>query len=772
MVPPVFVIFRKLKSVSIVTDYARLMLISILFWLGYQSGLMAVEEEVSFKSDYQQEVQDEEILLLQGNVEVHFRDYTVYADEVRVNDKEDEFFGVGNIRLVGADRDIYGDSIWYNYGTDDFDMRNARGSLLVSGVGEPVWFKAERLTGNINEYLMLNGRVTTCTPTEHREYHVEARSIKVLPDNKVIFRNGYFFILNVPVFWFPFWSFSLAETPWVIEVGKDNFRGVFVKTRYNYLAEELIIGSLIGEYYSREGWVAGADHKYVLPRHGTGSVAWTAKLGKYRDSKGTLYHANTYNINLQQNLIFGNRFAGNVQVASSSNYSVGRGRTNDVNGSIGLNYNLGDARTSLNINGRQTSGLTQSNNLTTGLVHNQKFDEVSSTIRFDYKINKQAGSGAADEEFNTEANFNQDMKNWNWKAVVSSHWDPDGFTYIQDRNRAYTDKLPEIRITFQPSAFPSKYRNILGFQMQTVNLTGALLYIGPEKTERNGFFGAVDTRFQRSETLSSDIKMDTSFDFWQAISSTGDAKYTWDGRMGLNWDHNLRFKSQFTWNKSDEEGRIPLIGYDRSGSPRNNLNYTFTYRAGNRHNASLSTSYALNENYQLAKGEIFSIKRLQPFGLSYDYNKGSFRVRTSTRYDAWRDDWGNISANIDWTDNKSYTLSSTIGYNPTGTFTQCSVKSTFVLGKDWDFVLDTEWARRASETIIRSVRVTHRRDCTFFNFGYDTQGEQWYITWGITAMPRASLGYSTQQQAFGPDFFNQFSGSGSGFMTGGFNIGR
>ena len=43
--------------------------------------LLAEEEEVYFSSDYQQEIQDEQVLLLQGNVEVHFRDVIIFADQ-------------------------------------------------------------------------------------------------------------------------------------------------------------------------------------------------------------------------------------------------------------------------------------------------------------------------------------------------------------------------------------------------------------------------------------------------------------------------------------------------------------------------------------------------------------------------------------------------------------------------------------------------------------------------------------------------------------------
>jgi hypothetical protein len=766
----------KLTVNRLVLSTLRIALAAVICACAWASGatrVNAAEEPVTFKSDYQQEIRGEQVLLLQGNVEVHFREYIVYADEVRLNDEKDEFFGVGTVRLVGTDRDIFADSIWYNYARDDFDMRNTRGSLMVQGVSELVWFEAEQLRGNIDNYKMVNGRLTTCTPEERREYHIEARSIKVLPGHKIIFRNGYFFVMNLPLLWFPFWAFSLEETPWTVEVGKDSFNGTYVKTRYNYMAEELIIGALVFEYYSRRGYLVGADHSYVLPRHGNGSFRWTATLGTYRnDSTGAVLHANTYSVNLQQALLFGSRFTGSVAVTASSSYNIGRGRSNDINGSFSGSYNAADSSTSLSFTGRSTTGATQSDTMTLGLLHNRSiFEDITASLRMDYKVNKQNESGPADEDMTTHAEFRQQLEGWSWNAIVDSHWDPDSFTYLPDRNKSYTDRLPEINITFQPTAFPAKYRDWLGFQMQQLNLVGALYYIGPELTEKQGFYGRMDTRFSRTDKLSASSTIQTSIDYWQAIASTGDARYVYNLSSNWTWNLSQKLSSQLSWTRADEEGRIPFSGYDRPGSPSNRLSYTLGYNNGRLYSVRLTTGYSLNERYQPAIGHIFSIRRLQPLSVSLNYSPSdSTQVTFSTQYDPWRGDFGAFRSTINTTNNRSYRVQSTISVQPPGRITQFTTSSTFTLGPTWDCVVNMEFARQASESIIRDIQITHRLDCTYLAFQYRTQNNEWFLNWGITAYPQARLGYSTTEQAFGPDFFNSFSGSGSGFTGGGFNF--
>jgi len=754
----------------------QLIIVALISVLAASPLAYAQEEEIYFESDYQQEIQDEQVLILQGNCEVHFREFIIYADEVRLNDEKNEFFGVGNVRVLGADRDIFADSVWYNYANDDFDMRNVRGSMLVGGVGEPVWFEAEALRGNIDDFKMINGRVTTCRPNEDREYHLEARSIKVLRDNKVIFRNGYMFILGVPILWFPYWSFSIAETPWVVDVGKSAFDGVYVRTRYNYLAEELIIGVLIMEYFSRRGWRFGSEHQYLVERHGVGRIDWAVTLGTYRnETSGEVTHATEYNVDLTQPILFGSRFRATVGFRASSGYSMTRGFTNNVRGSINGNYNTANSQTRFNVSGSSQSGTSQTSSITLSLSHNRTiFENVTTSGNIDYKVSKQENRGSADEQFNFHAEFRQSVQGqgWNWNAKVDTHWDPDGFTYTGDRNLSYTDRLPEINVTFQPNAFPSRYRNWLGFQMQNLNLLGGLYYIGPERDERNGFYGRMDTRFTRNDDLGASHKLQSNVDFWQAISSTGDARYVYSTQVNWTWDLSKKLKWKLNWNRLDTEGRIPLQGLDRPGNPNNRLGWNLNFQNGRLYTLGLSTEYILNEQYASAPGELLSIRRLKPLRLSFNYTPGQrFKLTMSTQYDLVEGDLGDIHAQITYTDFDTYRLQSNINFSPPGTITRFGTTATFIIGDDWDFVASTEFAPQASDSILRDIQITHRLDCTYLSIKYTAQTDYFGITWAVTAMPSASIGYSTTEDAFGPDMFNQFSGSGSGFSGGGFSLG-
>ena len=741
----------------------------------------ANKEAITFKSDYQQEVKDESVLLLQGNVEVHFRDFVIYANEVRLNDKKQEFFGVGNVRLTGTDRDIFADSIWYNYAHDDFDMRNAHGSLVVQGVTELVWFETERLYGNINKYKMRNGSVTTCTPTERREYHMEARSVTVIPGHRASIRNGYFFILGLPVFWFPYYSYSLSKTPWVIQVGKNSFDGTYVQTKYNYLAEQLVIGTIIAEYYSRSGWVVGADHSYVLPKQGAGSFGWRFKDGTYRDTtNSTMLHANTYNLSLSQALMFGPRFTGNLSITANSSDTASKVRSNDFNGTFSSNYNTATTRTTLNFNGsRNTSGGTSRTNASNWgleLLHSRDIVKgLSSSLRVDYKANKVTKDVPDDEELLTHMEFRQDRKGWSWSGVYDNHSDPDKNTYIADRTKQYTDKLPEIDITFQPNAFPGKYRNWLGFQLQQLTMVGAILSIGSQKSSVRGAYGNFDSRFSRTDNFGKKTgnNIQSNVEYWQAISSTHDAQYFYSLASTWNWVLGSKLTSQLGWTKTGVKGRIPEQGYDRATTPSNRLAYNLNYQDSRTTTIHMSTSYVLDHNYLTMVGNLFQIKRMQPLSFSLNYTPNtSTSVSLRTDYDLAQGERTDINGSISTTNNRSYKQTTNLNLRKY-TLTQFNTTTDFILGPKWDFSLQTELATAARTRAIQKIAINRRLACTFVSFQFSALNDEWFITWGISAFPQAQLGYSTTQTAFGPDFFNQFSSfstTGGGISSGGLNF--
>jgi hypothetical protein len=390
--------------------------------------------------------------------------------------------------------------------------------------------------------------------------------------------------------------------------------------------------------------------------------------------------------------------------------------------------------------------------------------------RAEYQVNKQTITTPADEEFTAHMEIRQQNEGWSWLAKFDTHWDADADTYTNDISRGYTDRLPEINLTFQPTAFPARYRNLFGFQMQQLNLVGGLYYIGPVQTERNGFYGSMDTRFSRTNNINASHTLQSDVDYWQAISSTGDARFTYSTQVTWNWNIATKIKWQLGWARTDTSGRIPLTGLDRPGSPNNRLNWSLNYQNGRLYTIRLSTSYVLRRAFGSARNNLWTMDRMQPLQLSVNYTPGrSASATLSTSYDLVRKDFTDFRITYNMTDDRSYRLQSSMTIATPGRIKNMTASLDFVLGEDWDGRINTDLSPH-SGGVIRDVSLTHRLNCTYLAFQYRTQDDFWGFTWGITGYPQGRLGYTSNEDmsSFGPDLFNTFQSSGSGFGAGGF----
>ncbi|HYE79539.1 MAG TPA: hypothetical protein VEI97_16250, partial [bacterium] len=231
-----------------------------------QGAVETAENQLSFRADVQRSFDEEETIELEGNVLITYQGTRFYADYVRINDREKVFYGVGHAKLEMPDRTIEGESFWYDYDKEDFLIEGARGFVLASGLGEPLYFKSRVARGNVADFKLINTILTTCTPDERQEWHIKAGMVKVQRDHKVKLRNAIFYILGVPVFWFPYYEVSLEETPILVSVYKNRTEGTVVEVTFPYLyePERYLFGSLTAAYRSRLGFELGTDHRYAL----------------------------------------------------------------------------------------------------------------------------------------------------------------------------------------------------------------------------------------------------------------------------------------------------------------------------------------------------------------------------------------------------------------------------------------------------------------------------------------------------------------------------
>ncbi len=174
------------------------------------------EENVTISATDSQE-KDGPVYKLRGHVEIHYRTYTLYADEVTFNSDTGEAVGEGHMVLDGGPNDEH---IEASHGT--YNLRSQSGKFydVLGTIGVRVKGTATVLTssspfafaGKVVEktgpdhFIVNDGSVTTCE-MPHPNWTFNARKVVVdVGANATVYRSS-FRIRGVPVFYFPYAAF-------------------------------------------------------------------------------------------------------------------------------------------------------------------------------------------------------------------------------------------------------------------------------------------------------------------------------------------------------------------------------------------------------------------------------------------------------------------------------------------------------------------------------------------------------------------------------------
>jgi lipopolysaccharide export system protein LptA len=140
-----------------------------------------------------------------GNVAIHAGDSDIYADSARYNPKTREVLAEGHVRIYRATGLFVGDRAIYNIDTKQIqavEMRTDRSPYLVGG---------EKVT-TISEgaFLVSKGTFTT-HDSSNPDFRLQARTVRIYEQDRVVFQNVTFYVKNVPIFWWPYLYQSLND---------------------------------------------------------------------------------------------------------------------------------------------------------------------------------------------------------------------------------------------------------------------------------------------------------------------------------------------------------------------------------------------------------------------------------------------------------------------------------------------------------------------------------------------------------------------------------
>lgn len=205
-----------------------------------------------------------------GNVVVHYGEDVLYADEIAYDRQNQEVTATGNVRIYSGESIYRGERLVYNFATQKLVSEGfAIASDRVYGAGESV------STPKDGKYVIRDAYVSS----ENRQkpsYRVAAKTIEIYPDDRVVFKNAFFYVGDLPFLWVPYYSYSLKENTTLLEtvVGSNERWGFYALNAIKWQIDSQWGVEPHFDFRSRRGFGGGVDVTY-RPKVGQKSVLKT-----------------------------------------------------------------------------------------------------------------------------------------------------------------------------------------------------------------------------------------------------------------------------------------------------------------------------------------------------------------------------------------------------------------------------------------------------------------------------------------------------------------
>src|SRR4030095_9941297 len=169
------------------------------------------------------------LAIAERNVLIRYGTTTIYCDYAQYNPTTRDVLVQGNVRMYRDGRLFSGDRALYNLETKTLSTAAFRGDFA------PFRFAGESVgTLGSNAYFVKEGLFTT-SDNSKPDYHLKARSIRVYPKDRIIFRDVLIYVGRTPIFCCPYVYQSLNEEQgFTLAPGYSSIWGAYLLGTYTF----------------------------------------------------------------------------------------------------------------------------------------------------------------------------------------------------------------------------------------------------------------------------------------------------------------------------------------------------------------------------------------------------------------------------------------------------------------------------------------------------------------------------------------------------------
>jgi LPS-assembly protein len=562
---------------------------------------------------------------LSDGAEILARGFRCLADSIKGDSSTEIYTCSGNVRIIGVDETISGESVTINLKNKTFfatyGKAQIKPNLLNNQLKSDAFLSGKEASGSSKKIFGKDTSFTTCDLVVPH-FHLDAQSSTIEPSKEAILRKVKIVILGktvvtVPILWIPLGERSFKYLP---QVGQSADEGFYVKNIYGFPMRGEDRGAVRLDYMSKLGVGIGANYYY---RNAT--MNGITKIYSVTGNLKTM----TINNQHEQRFKWGKLTLDND--IQQNNYLTAPSST-----LVSTRAQLKFPRfTTLTFNQqKQSSSGFNNSNQTITLSDARQWGKTSTTV--DMTLNRSGSSsgstGSSRQTMDLRLSGNRDVK----KGVFSLE---------------YQRTIPIGEVT---NFFPSSDKTpVLSFRTDSTKIFGADSFKTlPFRTEfsvgeyldpilkRRVSRGMFDFNINRSIRDKGPWKWDFNGGFKQNVYSDDTAQYRIAISSGASYSLGKKLGINFRYSSLRPFGYSPLA-IDRTGtSDMSTMDLSFMKNS--------KSSFGIQTGYDFVrsgKGEI----AWQQVGLRSEYRVGgAFSFRTLSTYDTFRTKWSNIRLDSVW----------------------------------------------------------------------------------------------------------------------------
>jgi LPS-assembly protein len=246
-------------------------LLLVLFLFTGKSFLVCQGEQVEAQgvkiiSEYYEKT--EERIVARGNVEIHYKTITLFADNVEYIIETKDVHAQGNVTIRLPDEVVSSEEVTLNLDSSEWELKKAFGVIQPS-----IFYQAESISRrDENLYIFERAKITSCTqPVPRWRFSCSRANFK--KDDYIEMYSAVFRIKKIPVFYLPYMRYPLDEERstglLMPQAGYSGQKGIFYSQSFYWAMKRNMDATINLDYFSDRGLGGGFEYRYLFSE-GTG----------------------------------------------------------------------------------------------------------------------------------------------------------------------------------------------------------------------------------------------------------------------------------------------------------------------------------------------------------------------------------------------------------------------------------------------------------------------------------------------------------------------